>query len=257
MLFAKHAIQAAHGRSVRVLNASSPVRKCRCNFRESADGEVTSTGSVDMEAIGKIAGATAAQAGVMCTTLVGLDKIMHLDAFPSSGIVPTAVVWLFCAFLSNRSRVFSFLDASRRIAKKAKGESDNRKYPSWTPPDYSYAIVWASITILRATSSVMVWQAAGHHLAVLPLFMYMIHLSIGDTWNHIYNVRAEQGLSSLVNTLFVYPSAWLLVYLYYQANPTAGLTLAPMGVALTFYLVINWTIWDMNGRESFLPMKKK
>jgi tryptophan-rich sensory protein len=41
-----------------------------------------------------------------------------------------------------------------------------------------------------------------------------------------------------------------------QVSSTAGLVLAPSGVWLSIATVLIWTIWSINGKEPFFPMKK-
>lgn len=50
------------------------------------------------------------------------------------------------------------------------------------PVDIAAQIVWTTIGLLRAGSSVLVWEACGRELVCLPLVMMMTHLAIGDAW---------------------------------------------------------------------------
>lgn len=126
-------------------------------------------------------------------------------------------------FLSVKSRIFNVLGARRPSVKCAHSHSstatgqrfpqplahalfsppclrspreedrakeENRR-PSWMPPPKVFPIVWISIAFLRAISSVLVWEASGRDLLALPLVAFLLHLSIGDTWNHITNVKKQ------------------------------------------------------------------
>lgn len=59
------------------------------------------------------------------------------------------------------------------------------------PPPKVFPVVWISIAFLRAISSTLIWEAAGRDLLTLPLIAFLLHLSIGDTWNHITNVKKQ------------------------------------------------------------------
>jgi len=41
---------------------------------------------------------------------------------------------------------------------------------------------WTAIGLLRAASSVAIWEACGRDLVSMPLIVMMLHLSIGDAW---------------------------------------------------------------------------
>jgi translocator protein len=77
--------------------------------------------------------------------------------------------------------------------------------------------------------------------------------SIGDTWNHINNARAELGFSAIWNTALVWTSAAATTALYFQKSTAAGLVLLPMNVWLTIALALIWSIWDLNDRQPLLP----
>src|SRR5689334_3248556 len=73
----------------------------------------------------------------------------------------------------------------------------------WTPPPLAFPIIWSTIGLLRAASSVMIWDTTGSGIA-LPLVAMAFHLSVGDCWNHIKNVERREGelrLSVLLTTL--------------------------------------------------------
>lgn len=55
--------------------------------------------------------------------------------------------------------------------------------------------------------------------------------------------------------MFVLASVYHAIFRYSQVSATAGKVLAPSGVWLSVATVLIWTIWDMNGREPFLPRK--
>ena len=46
-----------------------------------------------------------------------------------------------------------------------------------------------------------VWEALGCNLATGPIAAMVLHLSIGDTWNHINNVEKKLGVA--VSVVFI------------------------------------------------------
>lgn len=72
------------------------------------------------------------------------------------------------------------------------------------PPPLAFPVIWSTIGVLRAVSSVMIYQATGAFFS-LPILAFIGHLCIGDTWNTINNVeklKVRHPLSSLQTPQF-------------------------------------------------------
>jgi len=235
--------------------AAAAGRRAPVAPRAAAEGAAGGGGGeVDTGALVSYVGATSLQFGALTATLCGLDYLNHAVLEGISPLAPKAVVGLFYLFLAFRSRVFSPLDNSRPTAASEKTAIQERKRPSWMPPPLTFPIVWSTIGVLRSVSSVMVWEASGRSLLVAPLCMMLLHLSIGDTWNTINNIEKRMGTASIA-VLFVLASACATDYLYFGAAKAAGLTLLPLCIWLSVATCLVWSIWDLNGRDSFLPRK--
>jgi benzodiazapine receptor len=173
--------------------------------------------------------------------------------------LPTALVTLFFAFLSLRSRIFSPLDNSRPSANKEDPVFKDRRRPWWQPPPLAFPIIWSTISILRTFSSVLVWRKTGTLLCT-PIFAFLLHLCIGDTWNTINNVEKRLG-TSVLGVFFVLASVYNATYLYFKTLPVAGKILAPSSVWLTIATFLIYSIWRLNSqmfdRPSLLPSKEE
>ena len=122
-----------------------------------------------------------------------------------------AAVFSVFTFLALRSRVFSPLDNPRSSVLPDDPVFKKRAVPTWMPPPLvmlsvicclSYAvsihvplkafpIAWSVITVLRATSTVLVYLRTDT-LLCWPVFAMALHLSLGDTWNTINNVEVRR-----------------------------------------------------------------
>lgn len=193
------------------------------------------------------------EVGAISAGFLAIDQI---SGFMPDFVPAKAAVWLLLLGMSFRSQVVSPLNAKRPSATKdgpeGKGFAD-RKRPSWCPPGPVFGIVWSTMAVLRATSGTIVWQACGQQLFCLPLLVYALHLSIGDTWNYINNKQQKMGFAATVITSGVWTSAACLAAVYYKTVPTAGLIILPLCIWLTIATALVWSIWDLNGREDLLP----
>lgn len=200
---------------------------------------------LDWAALAKYVGATAFEVGAMVLTLAALQNFVmpYLDG----GIARTAVACFF-GFCALRSRVFSPLDARRPTVGKEKQAIQERRRPSWMPPALVFPIVWTTIAVLRAVSSMMVWEACGRNLLAVPLIGMMTHLAIGDTWNYINNTQKKLGVA-VPGVLCVLGSVICVDALYLQASQQAGLVLAPSVVWLSIASCLVFSIWRLNKPE--------
>jgi len=205
--------------------------------------------ALDKSEIGKYFVATALQFGFMTALLIGLDCLASSNGYPG-----WAVGILF-AFLSLRSRHFSFLDSSRPNRAKQGGAATptNVKRPAWTPPGVVFPLIWLTITVLRATSASLVYRAAGSRLFSLPLLCLVGHLAVGDTWNTITNIEKRLGVSASACGI-VAVSVYAAVYFFYDVSPLAGLILAPSALWISVACFLTMEIWKLNEpRESLVP----
>ena len=106
---------------------------------------------------------------------------------------------------------------------------------------------------LRTISSTLVFEALGDKLLVGPLVLFMLHLCIGDTWNHVNNVRKELG-TAVPGVLCVWASATAAVFAYHAVLPKAGFVLLPLSVWLSIAAVLVFDIWRLNNTLGRYPL---
>ena len=219
-------------------------------FGDEADAAATSRASktteevVDWRSIGKYLAATAAQVAVMIYLTNWLSVgIVRSDFAP---IAQKTIVGVWFLFNALRSRTFSPLNASRPRTADEKTAIAERRRPAWMPPPLAFPIIWSSIALLRAFSSVAVFATVGtlNHPAI---FAMLAHLAVGDTWNSINNVERRLGVAC-VGVGFVLLSVVNVVVQYLRVDRTAGLLIAPSAVWISVATALVWTIWNINPR---------
>ena len=164
----------------------------------------------------------------------------------------TAIASLFLIFLTIRSRLFSPLDNTRNS-----GTYKEVIRPNWAPSPLAFPIIWMTIGVLRMVSSLLVWQEMGENFLVFPLFIYVIHLALGDTWNTIFTVEKRFGLAVPVVIFGPWLSAIIVTVIYGQKNTLAGFLLLPSVIWIGVACVLVYSIWQLNGREPFYPTKRE
>lgn len=194
--------------------------------------------------------ATSAQIGALIGLLWGMDLIFStfdIGTLPKGTVI--AIVCVFFAFVTLRSRLFSLLDNTRSSNRYA-----SIQRPTWAPPPLAFPIVWMSIAVLRVISAYLVWSTLGQTFLCVPLVLFMIHLSLGDTWNTIFTVEGRLGASIPMVVAGPLLSVAIVTISYYQVLPLAGWIILPSWIWLTVATVLCIRIWQLNGREPLYPI---
>ena len=237
---------------------SSPAPQAPQTLRTSRIPRKAAGKELDTDAVGKYALSIAVQLLGITTFFAAIDS-----AVKSSGVeLPDWGVFALFFGMSLRSRIFSPLDNSRPDIQKASqgqatGGFNDRTMPSWTPPGFFFPIMWILIVApLRAASSMMIWQQAGH-LCDATILVLMLHLCVGDTWNTVNNVERRLG-AAVPGVLCVWASALAASYAYYQVEPFAGQLLLPTCLWLTVAAALvtdTWRVNNTSGTEPLFPYR--
>lgn len=202
-------------------------------------------GVVDVKAIWRYIGATAGQTALMIWFTLTLDVALQRSSLPL--VYQKAAVGAWFLFNALKSRTFSPLNASRPKVANERNAVAERKRPSWMPPPLAFPVIWSTIALLRAASSVAVFTAAGT-LNNPALFAMVLHLAVGDTWNSINNVERRLG-TAVVGVCAVLISVYNVVFQYYAASTIAGYLIAPSAVWISIATFLVYTIWRINPRS--------
>ena len=205
---------------------------------------------LDPVALVRYGAATALQLGLIVLTMAALDTALLPRLSPAA---QRWAVGAWFAFNSLRSRVFSPLDNRRPSLASERSAIADRRRPSWMPPPLVFPIVWTTMAVLRATASVIAFEAVGSTLLAAPLVVFMLHLCVGDTWNCINNVEQRLGVA-VPGVLCVWCAALAATFAYGSVSPLAARVLCPLNVWLTIAALLVHDIWRLNNIDSRYPL---
>ena len=106
-----------------------------------------------------------------------------------------------------------------------------------------FAAVWRLIVACLSKK-----DEGGARLLLVPLLAYCAHLSLGDAWNKVFFGTESTGRGLVVICAF-WSVLWLSAYLFYRADPYAGLLLLPTCLWVTVAASLNWSIYLLNGEK--------
>lgn len=115
--------------------------------------------------------------------------------------------------------------------------------PSWTPPDWSFPVVWTVLYIMIAIAGWRVWAAAGWHAA---LWAWFAQLVLNAAWSWIMFGQKRIGLA-LVDAMGMWVTIALFIILAWPVDQVAAWLFVPYLVWVTIATVLNWTILRLNG----------
>jgi tryptophan-rich sensory protein len=201
----------------------------------------------------KYVGATLIQIALMMGLLALMDwGWVRLPIADLPGNAVNAIAIAFFALITLRSRFFSLLDNTRNS-----GRYTSLQRPGWAPPPLAFPIVWMSIAVLRVVSAYLVWSTLGQTFFCLPLILYMVHLSLGDTWNTIFTVEGRLGAAVPMVIIGPLLSVVAVTISYYQTLPLAGWIIFPSAIWLTVATALCISLWQLNGQEPLYPLRSQ
>lgn len=227
-----------------------------------ASNNIENKKTFDFSIVEAYISATVSQYTLICLGLLPsiqrfvLPRLANLPS--SSKIIPGMIALLFFG-LSLRARLFSPLDTSRPKASLEDQVFKQRLRPKLQPPPFVFPVVWSTISLLRTISATMIYQTTGTLLS-WPIYMFMLHLCIGDTWNTINNVENRLG-TSILGVLVVWLSLYFTVQAYAATNVLAAKVLLPSLVWISVATCLIISIWRLNyekfNQPSLLPSKEE
>ena len=171
-----------------------------------------------------------------------------------------AVLAAFFVVIFGSSLVGTFVDGGTSAALNQaldpnttpgeRGWYESLKKPSWNPPGWLFPIMWLIVskpTQLAAVNRLWSVTEDGADRG-WRLFVYCVHLSLGDAWNKTFFGYQCIGRGLVVITAF-YSMLLFSAYVFGQVDPLAGKLLLPTCGWVTVATALNWSIYSLNKSE--------
>jgi tryptophan-rich sensory protein len=123
-------------------------------------------------------------------------------------------------------------------------ESLNR--PAWRPPNALFGPVWITLYLLIGIALFLVWRkglaASGVKTALMVFFVQLV---LNVLWSMLFFGLRSPGLG-LAEIVFLWVAIVLNVVYFYQLVPISGLLLVPYLAWVSFAVILNHAIWQLN-----------
>lgn len=117
--------------------------------------------------------------------------------------------------------------------------------PSWAPPSAWFGPVWSSLFLIMSIAAWLVWRQRGFRGAPGALALFLIHLPFNALWSWLF-FYWHLGAIAFIDVLVL----WLLIAVtlrfFWRESRLAGILLLPYLLWVSFAVVLNYSIWQLN-----------
>jgi benzodiazapine receptor len=118
--------------------------------------------------------------------------------------------------------------------------------PSFTPPNWLFAPVWAVLYLLMAISAVIVWQKGlAKPYVRIALITYLIQLILNALWSVIF-FGLKMPMVAFIEILLLWTAIGLTILAFAAVSIPAAVLLVPYILWVSFAAVLNFFIWLLN-----------
>lgn len=117
--------------------------------------------------------------------------------------------------------------------------------PKWTPPDWVFGPVWTVLYICMAVSVWLIWRQGGSATAKVPMALFVAQLVLNSLWSILFFGFQQPGIAA-IEIVLMWAAILATIVAFWNRSTAASLLLLPYLAWVTFAVLLNWTIWQMN-----------
>lgn len=118
--------------------------------------------------------------------------------------------------------------------------------PSWNPPNWLFGPVWTLLYILMGIALYIVWKKPTFRkIKTTAIILFAIQLLLNLAWSWIF-FRQHQIGWALVEISVLWLFILLCIFSFAGIYKSAGWLLVPYISWVSFALILNYTIWQLN-----------
>lgn len=117
--------------------------------------------------------------------------------------------------------------------------------PSWNPPGWVFGPVWTTLYLLMGIAAWLVWKRAGFRGARTTLIVFAIQLLLNAAWSPLF-FGAKRPDLALIDIVLLWLAIAATLVCFWRVRPVAAMLLAPYLAWVSFALILNFALWQMN-----------
>ena len=118
--------------------------------------------------------------------------------------------------------------------------------PSWNPPNWIFGPVWTTLYVLMGIALYLVWKtpnSIGNKTIAVSFFI--IQLGLNFFWSVIFFSLHQPGWA-LVEIILLWIFILLTIFSFSSIHKTASWLLVPYVCWVSFAMILNYAIWQLN-----------
>lgn len=145
------------------------------------------------------------------------------------------VGWLALCFSASLGAIFVTTD----------GWYANLNKPPWNPPAWLFGPVWTLLYGMMAVAAWLVWREGGWKAQSRTLRLFLLQWLLNALWTPLFFGLHRVDLA-LVDVVGLWITLVTTLVTFWQTKKAAGALLAPYLVWVSFAVILNFTIWQLN-----------
>ena len=118
--------------------------------------------------------------------------------------------------------------------------------PSWTPPNWSFGVIWSILYVMIAVAGWIVWRETGFGAAMI---FWGLQLVLNGAWSWLFFGRRRMDLA-MIDVVALWLSIAIFIVLAWRVSTWAGLLFVPYLIWVSLAATLNRSVWRMNPRAS-------
>jgi translocator protein len=118
--------------------------------------------------------------------------------------------------------------------------------PSWNPPNWIFGPVWTTLYALMGIALYLVWKSGNNKsVKLFALSFFVIQLGLNFFWSIIFFNQHRIGLA-FAEIILLWFFILLTIFSFSRINKTAPWFLVPYISWVSFAIILNYSIWQLN-----------
>ena len=118
--------------------------------------------------------------------------------------------------------------------------------PSFTPPDWTFGVVWPILYVMMGISVFMIWNRGLDKRKVkVALGLFVLQLVLNGLWTPIFFGLHMIALA-LIEIVLLWIAILLTILVFWRISKTATFFLFPYILWVSFAVILNTALWYLN-----------
>ena len=117
--------------------------------------------------------------------------------------------------------------------------------PAWAPPSWLFGPVWTLLYALMAIAAWLVWRSGGFRTNRIALSLFFGQLILNAFWSWLF-FAWQLGALAFADIIILWGLSLATRISFWRVRPLAGALLIPYLLWVSFALVLNFSLWQLN-----------